>query len=151
MQIQLKSCIWVLLSLQKLHTHTRQCHYDWFSDVPLGCSGIVSDRYTVKHDIVFGCRQCLMIFGVSGFTKCSQNRDTQNIQAQEKPPLIHSTRRLKLGNPPGVKGVIINGLVVCEEQFVSPTCHGGNAEDHTDRQLDLGALQNTRRHRECEL
>lgn len=80
-----------------------------------------------------------------------KNRDTQNIKAQEKQPLIHSTRRLELGNPSGVKGVIINGLVVCEEQFVSPTCHGGNAEDHTDRQLDLGALQNTRRHRECEL
>lgn len=94
-----------------------------------------------------------MIFG-GGEDLVSQNihkTETQNIQAREKQPLIHSTRRLKLGNPSGVKGVIINGLVVCEEQFVSPTCHGGNAEDHTDRQLDLGALQNTRRHRECEL
>lgn len=73
----------------------------------------MSDRYTVKHDIVFGCRQCLMIFG-GGEDLVSQNihkTETQNIQAQEKPPLIHSTRRLKLGNPSGVKGVIINGLL----------------------------------------
>lgn len=40
-----------------------------------------------------------------------------------------------------MNGVDIDGPVVCEQQFVSPTCHGGNAEDHADGQLDLGALQ----------
>lgn len=37
--------------------------------------------------------------------------------------------------------LILQNSAAEAEQLASPTCHGGNAKDHSDRQLDLGALQ----------